>query len=310
MNISRIFLIVVICFQFAIAQKETMPDQKLRQSFTKLVDSNFEIVSETIKPDKYGIKHWLVTLKPRKEGFYTIRHIYENRAGWGYKNNSSEFQISVGNKINSRFFEYNSNLKQAWFDMWMGDEIVVPISLDEHIIANEFSNESRYGADYNFDKEISREKLLDSKFLDWKIENSVSELECLGISKVMIPTRSPGYSVSHYVTFRAKSTGKFNLKIDNNLSIPITILPIDKPIKTLVGRKDKYEWETGVSSAGGDPYLLENATLRIGDLLRIRISQSRQRGDGIRDEPKGIKIVFEKSNFNLKKTGYDFWLND
>jgi hypothetical protein len=312
MKNSLLFLFVIILFQCVIAQKEMMPNRKLRQSFTKLVESNFEIIGDTVKTDKSGVKHWLVTLKPRKEGFYTIRHIYKNSDNWGRKNNSSEFQISVGSKINNRIFDYDNsrNLKQAWFDMRLGDEIIVPISLDEHIIKNEFSKESRYGADHNFDKEISRESFVESNFLNWNIENSVAELECLGISRRMIPKRSLDYSVSNYATFRAKSTGKFNLKIDNNLSIPITIFPQDKSIKTLVGYKDTYEWETGVSSAGGDPYFLENATLRIGDLVRIRISRYNLRYEDRKEKADSGKIVFEKSDFILKKTGYDYWIND
>jgi hypothetical protein len=310
--ISLIF--IAVCFQNLFAQKETkMSDLKLRQSFAKLFESDFEIVSDTVKPDKNGVKHWLVILKPRKEGFYTIRHIYKNRDGWGYKNNSSEFQISVGSKIDTRIFDYDNshNLKQSWFDMWLGDEIVVPISLDEHIIKNEFSKESRFGANFNFDKEVKRENLVESNFLKkWNVENNVAELECLGISKIMIPTRSPGYSISHFATFRAKATGKFNLKIDDNLSIPVTILPADNPIKTLVGYKGDREWETGYESFSSIPYLLENATLRLGDILRIKISRSMQRGEAKKAENETGKIVFNKAAFSLKKTGYDYWIND
>jgi hypothetical protein len=309
-RIAVVIIFLAICFQNSFAQKQPkMSNFKLRQAFAKLVESDFEIVSDTVKPDVEGIKHWLVTLKPKKEGFYTIRHIYKNRDGWGRKNNSSEFQISVGTKLNSRIFNYGST-KQAWFDMWLGDEIVVPVTLDKHIIEHEFSKESMFGANFNFDKEVKRENLVDSNFLNWNLENNVAELECLGISKIMIPTRNPGYSISHFATFRAKATGKFNLKIDNNLSIPITILPVDKPIKTLVGNKGDRQWETGYESFSSITYLLEHATLRLGDILRIKISRSMQRGETGKVEDKTGKIVFNKAAFSLKKTGYDYWVND
>jgi hypothetical protein len=311
-RIAVALIFLAICVHSLHAQKETkMLNLRLRQAFAKLVESDFEIVSDTVKPDVVGIKHWLVTLKPRKEGFYTIRHIYKNRDGWGHKNNSSEFQISVGTKLNSRIFNYYSGTKQAWFDMWLGDEIVVPIRLDKRIIENEFSKESTFGANFNFDKEVKRENLIDSDFLKWNVENNVAELECLGISKTMIPIRNPGYSISHFATFRAKATGQFNLKIDNNLTIPITILPVDKPIKTLVGYKGDREWETGYQSFSSSiPYLLENATLRLGDILRIKISRSMQRGETKKEEEKTGKIVFNKAAFSLKNTGFDYWIND
>ena len=159
----------------------------MKKSFRETFKDDFSIVSDTTQPNKDGIKHWLVTLKPKKSGFFNIRHIFQYESDWGYKNNNHEYQISVGKKGERRFVNsYNHPFNQACFDISIGDSITIPISLDVHITKHKFSKESEFGLGHNFDKEAIKgynNRIKSKNLLQWNVKNNIAELEFLGIEK-------------------------------------------------------------------------------------------------------------------------------
>lgn len=287
--------------------------EKVRERFVEAFGGDFVITEESFKADRNKNIFWLVTVIPKREGFYTIRHIYQNVDGWGYKNNSYEYRISVAKKGVRRFVDYNNRrlIKQACYDLWLGDSITIPISLDEHITSHTFSDENRSGSG-NFDKRAIDDyhNFIEGNFSKWDIRNRVSELEFIGIKNDKMPHRNLGDStVKYYAIFRAKEPGKFNLNIEEYQSIPITILPKKESIKTLVGHAGIYQWDDRESSSYSETYYwLENACLRVDDILIVTFMNYVENLDNKREIKKKLEI--NKTDFSILNKGYDYWIED
>ena len=311
-----LYLSILLFAQNSIAQDTT--DLKLialKKKFSETFKDDFSIVEDTILPDKDGIKYWLVTVKPKKEGFYTIRHIFQYENDWGYKNNSHEYQISVGKKGKKRFVSsYYNPFNQACVDISLGDSITIPISLDKHIIKHKFSKESEFGLEHSFDKEVIKKynnHIKSKNLLKWTVKNNISELEFLSITKDEVVSPNPRFStITYRAIFRAKEVGKFNINIDKYESVPITIYPKKESIKTLTGIVYTSTWDDDdeSSSSSSTAYELENSKLRVEDILIVTFLAYNENSD----DKKKIKkdLIISKTDFSMSGERYDYWLNE
>jgi hypothetical protein len=283
----------------------------MKKSFIEMFEKDFEIISDTIESDKEGVYCWLVTMKPRREGFYTIRHICQRGLLHKYQNISFECQVSVAKKGIRRFVYIDDTIsrREVCFDIWVGDSITIPIYINNSVTAHSFSDVSHYKADHNFDKKqiAFYHDHMKRDFSKWDVENRVPELECIGITMEESLHRALQWStISYRAVFRAKGPGKFNLTIGKYKCIPLTVLPKTELINTLVDFISILEWSGKFSEFSHKKTQLENITLRIDDVLIVTFLSYVDYEDDRRRIEKKLKIT--KSDFSMKNDRYDYWI--
>lgn len=303
----NIFLIILYT-QTLFSQE--MPDSiisEMRRSFNDTFKNDFIIISDTIKPDKDSIDHWLVTVVPKRVGFFTIRFIYKHEQG---SRNDYEIQISVDKKGEKRYINLGLHyLGQTCYDICLGDTIIIPVLLSKHFICPSFSNEPRYQSSRYVDKEaISYYHQYDTnKWFISEVTNHLSELECISISSDKITHRHPDYlTIQYYAVFRAKKVGNFNLNIDKYVTIPVKILSKDESIKIVVENVSVEEKKENHGSSSRLYYYLEAPVLRVNDILIVVFMMYRGHRNNI--ETIIPKIELSKSDYSLLNKGYDYWL--
>lgn len=301
----NLFLLVIIPGTLA-QQMTDSTFQELKNNFIGTFQDDFTFIDDTVTYDKEGVGYWLVTVSPKRKGFYIIRYTCQNHPGHGHLNSSYEYQLSVGEKHEKRFVDYHNsrNLKQACYDMRVDDFVTIPVKISKWSLNYAFFRESQHGPDHNFDKESLEyyTNLIETDLFSCEVKNNIDELVFVGIQTSKIAHRNPGASTIKYRTvFRAVKPGKFNLKINGHQSIPVTILDKEESLHTITGHVAVREWDGPASSTSSAvTFILENPTLRVDDILIVTLTDTTPA-----DECK-IKIV--KSSFSRLKQGYDDWI--
>ncbi len=259
--------------------------EALLKKFTKAVEKDFEVISDSVAdgPEKYV--YWLVTVRPTRTGNFVVRHSCEYEYPRDYslpKHDSAhhEYRFTIGQKGRQRIHYAGGFYYRVYPLARLGDRIVIPIKTHKTMVRHAFSTES---IDPNLAKitaEYDAELLdLDKQFARamgvFPLDNKASgHLRLVRTAASSIISRGLTFGV-HSLTalFEAKKEGKYNLhtsaegmerypKTRYPKTIPVRVVSDDEDLTVLANRV--YICKGAISTYWFD---LEACDMRIGDKL-------------------------------------------
>ena len=304
---ATLFLVVICsCASRPVTQSaDKAPDQlaeaahfahvnaaELRAGFAEVFEKDFEFIGDRFAFDKNGRPWWLVEIRPRRPGFFVVRHTCHVTKELVHPlvahDASREYRLIIGAKGESRvLIRYQDRPVTYCPFACVGDSVVIPVPVRKGCVAHRFSSKSfdpeHAKASYEAWKWWKRQQapggdahplLLGLSENGIEIENEAQDsLKLLRSGGGGHP--SPGsYTVFVHWTlrglFKAVRPGAFNVSVAprNQPKAQPTVLPVvivakQRPLSLLADRCDVVDTMAGKEERFDGGRLI----LREGDVL-------------------------------------------
>jgi hypothetical protein len=293
----RIYLMTVSCFCLLNIsadngfgfQRQSAEAKNLRRLFAQTVGQDFEIVKDEMKtrPRDSVSDYWLVHVKPRRSGYYTLKYTYKFV---GSPNNYPEegetiIRIRVGEKRC-----YRRNLPESGIaNFCLGDTIIIPITTT-NMRNHAFTFERREQETESLEKAQKESRAYQKITPVQSLNNPLAaNLKLLGTQRTDRPHRNCcPVTYDFYVYFEAIKPGKFNLglspagdgKTPESLTAmkeggtPIIIVNSETPIIGLISSEETthYGDKKRFSAHGGNSFPTTLLILQPGDIFALKYS--------------------------------------
>lgn len=256
--------------------------KQLRRAFIAEFDQDFQFIKGELKNHSVGKEsqqYWLVHVKPKRTGFFTIKYAYQfadKFYAWG----ETEMRIGIsGNKCR----RYPQVVREIGY-FCLGDTVIIPVRL-HNFSKHTFSLKSKYAQPEEIEE--ARKNYYDyylNQTVYEKVANPLEEnIKYLGKYRADNLYRNGGGTFTHFAVFEAKSIGKFNIGLSfegqktNNILIrttPVIIINPGTPIKSLVPeeRATYFIKDRSYSSGYSNSFESNLLILQPGDVFAIPFS--------------------------------------
>lgn len=317
-----------LCFQ-----TETVDVKELQRAFIAEFDKDFQFIKSELKnhrEEKELQKYWLVQVKPKNTGYFTIKYSYQF-ADKFYASGETEMNIGVSGKGCRRYPQIVRDI--GYF--CLGDTIVIPIRL-QNFSKHTFSLKSKYEKPENIEE--LRKPYSDFYAKESDTERIVNPLESnlkyLGKYRSDNLKRSGGGTFRHFAIFEATSPGKFNIGLSARengsddkkkkgffVTTPIIIIDPGTPITALVPeeRATYYIKDRTYSSGYNKSFESNLLILQPGDVISIPFyflfakAWWEEKGELSESQARTINPtpIINKQQFLIKTDeGFNDWVND
>lgn len=267
-------------------QDQNAEAANLRRLFVQAVGQDFEIVKDEKKtrPRDSVSDYWLVHVKPRRSGYYTLKYTYKFV---GSPNNYPEegetiIRIGVGGKRC-----YRRNLPENGIaNFCLGDTIIIPITtinMRNHAFTFERREQGTESLEKAQKETRSYQKITPVQSLNNPL---AANLKFLGIQRADRPHRNCcPVTYEFYAYFEAIKPGKFNLGLSSTGTdapdssfvmtdggTPIIIVNPETPITGLVSSEETthYGDKKRFSAHGGNNFPTTLLILQTGDVFALK----------------------------------------
>lgn len=332
--------VFLFCLIFSLQSENVysfQPDTKeLRKSFTEAIGQDFEIVKDILDTRpvaRGGETYWLVHVKPKRAGHYTIKYTFKYTHKFSHpEEGEHELYIRVGKNKCHRYNQSNWGLS----NVCLGDTVIVPIRIDR-AAGHQFSLKSNYQDGENIGKEmyLSSPRIFSN---NEQVNNPLEKhLKYLGTERSVMPHRGVGAETITYTAFfEAQSVGRFNLGLSNSFgkenadnkikmnpleAFPIIIVNPGTPITALLNKENtiNYSDNKRFSAHSGHSFLTKILILQPGDVFEIQYAIWTRREDFGQKKMlaekevsnENPKLLIHKLPFMVNKDwSYNEWLID
>jgi hypothetical protein len=300
------------------SQAKVTDIDELKKNFVRTFGEDFDLLRDEVR-EKTGAKYWLAVVRPKRSGTFIFRHKFEQTRSYRYMD--AECRIRVGERGCSRALRYD--LRPQLF--CVGDSVIIPIIIGDHIISHTFSRVSRFPRFY----ESQIESVLDDRGVD---NPAGGHLKYIGREAVVAVHRDgKEASVQFVAVFEAVETGSFNLGLSPRIPgrmqhypgkeaqhfvTSVVIVPREVPVIALIASEsvegsDKRT-EPRSSSLGGTGYPTSVLVLRPGDRISLIYGLTRiPNNKKTQALVKEVEPVMERLSFSIDpKSYYNEWIID
>ena len=263
---------------------------QLRARFVAAVGKDFEVGKaemELRSNARGGGSYWLVHIKPKRPGGFTLTYRY-NYNDPHYSHVERSFGLNVGRKGCRRGVpSYGS-----YHRFCLGDTIIFPVAIF-NFTEHDFSlTSTEYTPDQDAIWETVYPEPADERPDSAAVKNPLADhLRYVGTSSHRLLHRNGGYTLEGYAMFEALSPGRFNLSVSALYpdlpsavlsgtgaagGLPIIVVARDTPVTLLASHHEVrgytmgYNGQEYVSSTSGDAYMVDLMILQPGDRISIK----------------------------------------
>jgi hypothetical protein len=263
-------------------QKKKFDLEQVRTSFKAASTEYFEIGRDELaglESEKQPGAYWLVHVKPRVTGHFTIKYTYKYNDPF-YSEGENEIPIGVGEKTCGRRPSPQAGVARFCF----GDTVILPIRAGNRY---DYSFSIKY-VDQKYDPANEYPLTNQTGSYDVKVANPLEPyVKLIGVQRAEMPHRNAGAStVVYYAIFKAVAAGRFNLALSTGYSnnpgaplprviqgsgTPVIITSPGTPVTSIAPgeRNINYSDEKRFSSHTGNSFPTNLLLLQPGDTFSL-----------------------------------------
>jgi hypothetical protein len=263
-------------------QKKTFDLEQVRNNFKAASAEYFELVRDELaglESEKRPGAYWLVHVKPRMTGHFTIKYTYKYNDPF-YSEGENEIPVGVAEKVCGRRPSPQAGVAR----FCLGDTVILPVRAGnryDYVFSIKYVDQK-----YNSANEYPLTPMAES--YDVKVGNPLEPcLKLIGVQRAEMAHRGAGAStVVYYAIFKAVAAGRFNLALSTGYSerpgaplppvipgggTPVIITGPGTPITSIAAyeRNINYSDEKRFSSRTGNSFPVNLLLLQPGDTFSL-----------------------------------------